>query len=107
MVSKVRAQRISDRIHEELSSILRMEVSDPRVTSAYITKVRVDNELSYANVYVSSLEGSQEADTILEGLKHASGFLRNELAQRVQYATFPVCAFIGIPVQNMPTASSN
>ena len=97
MVSKVRAQRISDRIHEELSSILRMEVSDPRVTSAYITKVRVDNELSYANVYVSSLEGSQEADTILEGLKHASGFLRNELAQRVQLRYFPRLRFYWDP----------
>jgi len=97
MVSKLRAQRISDRIHEELSTILLMEVSDPRVTSAYITKVRVDNELSYANVYVSSLEGSQGADIILEGLKHASGFLRNELAHRVQLRYFPRLRFYWDP----------
>ncbi len=89
MVSKLRAQRIADRIHEELSTILLMEVSDPRLRSVYITKVRVDNELSYANIYVSALEGSDEADFILEGLNHASGFLRSELAHRVQLRHFP------------------
>ena len=89
MVSKLRAQRIADRIHEELSTILLMEVSDPRLRSVYITKVRVDNELSYANIYVSALEGSDEADFILEGLNHASGFLRSELAHRDQLRHFP------------------
>ncbi|MBC8509870.1 MAG: 30S ribosome-binding factor RbfA [Anaerolineales bacterium] len=97
MVTKVRAQRIADRIHEELSGILLMEVSDPRVVSAYITKVRVDNELSYANIYVSSMEGSEEADSILEGLNHASGYLRRELAQRVELRHFPKLRFYWDP----------
>ena len=97
MVSKVRAQRIADRIHEELSGIILMEVSDPRITSAYITKVRVDNELSYANIYVSAMEGSEEADSILEGLNHASGYLRRELAQRIQLRHFPRLRFYWDP----------
>ncbi len=97
MVSKLRAQRIADRIHEELSTILLMEVSDPRLTSAYITKTRVDKELSYANVYVSSLEGSEEAEVLLDGLEHASGFLRSELAQRVHLRHFPRLRFYWDP----------
>jgi len=97
MVSKMRAQRISERIHEELSSILLMEVSDPRIASAYVTKVRVDGELSYANVYVSSLQGSEEADIIIDGLIHASGFLRRELAHRVQLRHFPKLRFYWDP----------
>ncbi len=97
MVSKVRAQRIADRIHEELSGIILMEVSDPRVVSAYITKVRVDNELSYANIYVSSMQGSEEADSILEGLNHASGYLRRELTQRIQLRHFPRLRFYWDP----------
>ena len=97
MVTKVRAQRIADRIHEELSGILLMEVSDPRVVSAYITKVRVDNELSYANIYVSSMEGSEQAESILEGLNHASGYLRRELAQRIQLRHFPRLRFYWDP----------
>ena len=97
MVSKVRAQRIADRIHEELSGIILMEVSDPRAVSAYITKVRVDNELSYANIYVSSMQGSEEADSILEGLNHASGYLRRELTQRIQLRHFPRLRFYWDP----------
>jgi ribosome-binding factor A len=97
MVSKMRAQRIADRIHEELSTILLMEVSDPRLSSAYVTKVRVDGELSYANVYVSALEGSQDADIILDGLKHASGYLRSELANRVSLRHFPRLRFYWDP----------
>ena len=56
MVSKLRAQRIADRIFEELSTLLIMEVSDPRLNRVSITHVKLDRELSYANIYVSSLE---------------------------------------------------
>ena len=97
MVSKLRAQKIADRIHDELSTILLMEVSDPRLASVYLTKVRVDNELSYANIYVSALEGSEEADIIIEGLEHASGFLRSELAHRIQLRHFPWLRFFWDP----------
>ena len=97
MVSQMRTQRIADRIFEELSTILLMEVSDPRLGSASITKVRVDRELAYANVYVSSIEGSKVADEILDGLKHASGFLRRELAHRIQLRSFPRLRFYWDP----------
>ncbi|MBM3145103.1 MAG: 30S ribosome-binding factor RbfA [Chloroflexi bacterium] len=97
MVSKLRAQRIADRIHEELSTLLLMEVADPRIASAHITKVRVDSELAFVNVYVSSPEGSQRAVIILKGLNHASGYLRSELARRVQLRHFPRLRFYWDP----------
>ena len=59
MVSKTRVQKIEERIYEELSTILLMEVSDPRLSTVSVTKVRVDRELAFANIYVSSLEGSE------------------------------------------------
>jgi ribosome-binding factor A len=93
MVSSVRAQRIADRIHEELSTILLMEVADPRLSAVTITKIHVDRELSYADIFVSSLEGSQDAEIILEGLEHASGFLRSQLAGRIQLRHFPKLRF--------------
>ena len=97
MVSKMRAQRIADRIFEELSVILLMEVSDPRLVGVSITNVRVDRELAYASIYVSSIEGSEVADEILEGLQHAGGFLRRELAQRIQLRSFPRLRFYWDP----------
>ncbi len=93
MVSKQRAQRIADRIHEELSTLLLMEVADPRLAEVSVTKVRVDSELSFADVYVSSLAGSDQAETILKGLEHARGFLRSELAHRITLRVFPRLRF--------------
>ncbi|RME07390.1 MAG: 30S ribosome-binding factor RbfA [Anaerolineae bacterium] len=93
MVSKLRAQRIAERIHEELSTLLLMEVADPRLAGVTVTTVRVDKELSFADVYVSSLEGSEKADEILAGLEHARGFLRRELAHRIQLRIFPRLRF--------------
>jgi ribosome-binding factor A len=93
MASNLRAQKIAERIHEELSTILLMEVADPRLAGASITKVRVDREISFADIFVSSAEGSQEADLILEGLNHAKGYLRSELARRVNLRHFPRLRF--------------
>lgn len=93
MVSKTRTQRIGDRIREELSEMLLMEVSDPRLEGISITDVEVDRELDYANVYISALEGEGRWHEILEGLEHAQGFLRHELSQRIDLRTFPRLRF--------------
>lgn len=93
MVSKNRTQRIADRIREDLSDIMLHLVSDPRLEGVNITDVTVDRELVYAEIYVSALEGSQREEEILEGLNHAQGFLRSELARRVQLRVFPRLRF--------------
>lgn len=93
VVSKLRSQRIADRIKEDLSEILLQEVSDPRLVGISITDVEVDRELAYAVVYVSALEGSERAAEILEGLEHAQGFLRKSLSQRIELRTFPRLRF--------------
>jgi len=93
VVSKLRLQRINDRIREELSEILLQEVSDPRLVGISITDVKVDRELAYADVFVSALEGSERWQEIHEGLQHAQGFLRRELSQRVELRVFPRLRF--------------
>ncbi len=93
MVSKSRAQRIADRIREEISEMLIFDIQDPRVNGAYITDVTVDRELAFADIYVYSSQGSDSADDVLFGFKHASGFLRSELARRIELRTFPQLRF--------------
>ena len=97
MVSKMRAQRVAERIHEELSILLLMEVADPRLETVSITDVHVDRELAFANIYISSIEGSEAADEIIGGLEHASGFLRRELAHKIQLRSFPNLRFYWDP----------
>ena len=93
MVSKIRVQRVADRIREEISELLIKDIQDPRLSGISVTDVTVDRELEYANIYVSALEGSERKQTILAGLSHAQGFLRAELAHRIQLRSFPRLRF--------------
>lgn len=93
MPSKMRLERIADRIRQDLSAMILLRVQDPRLAGISITDVRVDRELEYADVYVSAVEGSERAKEVIEGLKHAGGFLRHELAQQVELRSFPRLRF--------------
>ena len=93
MVSKLRATRIAERIREVLSEILITRASDPRLAGISITDVNIDRELSYADVYVSAIEGSSRAQEVLVGLEHARGYLRSELAHRIELRAFPRLRF--------------
>jgi ribosome-binding factor A len=93
MPTKVRMQRIQDRMHQELSEMILFRISDPRLAGISVTDVTVDREFAYADVYVSAVEGVTRSREILEGLEHASGYLRRELAARVELRTFPRLRF--------------
>jgi ribosome-binding factor A len=93
MPSGIRLQRIQDQIKRVLSMILETKVNDPRIEGAYITDVSVDRELDFANIYVSSLAGAEQADEILEGLGNAAGFIRYELSQEVKLRVMPKLRF--------------
>jgi ribosome-binding factor A len=80
-------------MREELSELLVMEVADPRLEGISITDVRVDRELTYADIYYSCLEGSERASEIQDGLIHAQGFLRRILAERMELRIFPRLRF--------------
>jgi len=94
MPSKLRTNRIADRIQQLLSEMLITgKISDPRLASVYITDVTVDRELSFAKIFVSSLEGKSQSDEILAGLEHASGYLRSSLSHEIDLRTFPMLRF--------------
>lgn len=93
MPSTLRMQRVNDRMREELSEMVVMEISDPRLSGITITDVNVDREFTYADIYVSAIEGHERAPEILEGLNHASGFLRKSLADRIELRIFPRLRF--------------
>ena len=69
------------------------EISDPRLDQVYVTDVRVDRELTYADVYVSAVEGQARSAEILQGMESASGFLRRALSARVELRVFPRLRF--------------
>lgn len=93
MVSQTRLTRISERLRQELSEILLVKSSDPRLRGITITDVKVDRELAFAEIYVCTIEGSVRSQEVLNGLDHAQGYLRSELAHRMELRIFPRLRF--------------
>jgi ribosome-binding factor A len=93
MPSGVRLQRIADRVRQELSEMLIREINDPRLHQIFITDVKIDKELAFADVYFSAIEGTGRSAEILAGLVSASGFIRRALSARVEVRAFPRLRF--------------
>ena len=93
MPSGIRLQRIADRIRQELSELLIREINDPRLQQIYVTDVKVDKELAFADIFVSAVECVSRSADVLAGLDSASGFIRKNLAARVELRTFPRLRF--------------
>lgn len=88
-----RIDRINESVSRELTDILR-NVKDPRVSGAFIsiTGVDVSADLSFAKVHYSVL-GSYDKD-LAKGLVSASGYIRGELAARLNLRVTPKLTFI-------------
>ena len=93
MPSGVRLQRIADRVRQELSEMLIREINDPRLKLIYLTDVKIDKELAYADIFVSAVEGIERSKDVLTGLESASGFIRRTLASRMELRAFPRLRF--------------
>lgn len=93
MPSKIRLQRIADRFREELSEMLIMDIADPRLSGITITDVKVDRELTFADIYVSAVEGREREAEVMEALQHARGFIRSTIADRVELRIHPQLRF--------------
>ena len=80
-------------MRQELSEILLMESSDPRLKGITVTGVTVDRELAFAEIFVCTIEGLIRSREVLSGLEHAQGYLRRELAHRMELRIFPRLRF--------------
>lgn len=88
-----RIGRINEEIQRELADLLRT-LKDPRVQAMIsVTRVETTGDLRYAKVYISVLEKERSRD-VLKGLKSAGGFLRREIAARLQLRYTPELVFV-------------
>lgn len=78
----------------ELTAILR-RVKDPRVSGMIsIVRVEVSNDMSYAKVHISAMEGLDAAKEAVRGLKSAAGFMRRELGAALHLRHVPELRFV-------------
>jgi ribosome-binding factor A len=88
-----RTDRVSDVLRAELSDLLLREVHDPRVKLASVTAIEVTPDLRRAVVRISVLGSDEQRQEAIEGLRHARGFLRTELAHRLRTRATPELVF--------------
>ena len=89
-----RQERVSQLLQKELTDILRVKVRDERVKKATITKVLMSPDLKLAKVYYVLHETSEsETPQTTKVLNRAKGFLKAELASRVELRYLPDITF--------------
>ena len=93
MANPHRQERLGELIAMELSELIRTRLKDPRVGFASITHVEVSGDLQHAKVFVSVMGSQEEQAASIKGLKHASGYLRHELAGRIVLRYMPELVF--------------
>ncbi len=91
-----RSQRVSQQIQKEVAIILQREVKDPRIGMVTVSGVDVSRDLAYAKVFVTLLNNEGNDDGVqesLEGLKEASGYIRQLLGKALRLRIVPELQF--------------
>ena len=89
----VKIDRIASNIVKEISYILAYEVKDNDIKFVTVTDCKLSSDLSYAKIYVTVLDDKKREST-MKALNEASGFIRKELADRIEIRHTPELEFI-------------
>jgi ribosome-binding factor A len=88
-----RASRVGDLILREIADLLMTRVKDPRVKKTTVTGILVSKDLRYARVYYSLIGDEQEILEAQRGLDSAKGFIKREIALRMDLKYVPDLVF--------------
>ncbi|MFA5078933.1 MAG: 30S ribosome-binding factor RbfA [Dehalococcoidia bacterium] len=89
-----RTERLNHLIQIEISDLLRKHVNDPRLNGLIsITAVEISTDLKNARVSISTLGGALDRDEVLRGFNSAAGYMRRELAHRLNIRVTPELSF--------------
>ena len=87
--------RINGEVQRVLAEIIRGDIKDPRVSSlTSVVAVEVAPDLKTCKAWISVYGEEDVQKDTLEGLKSAEGYIRKELARRVNLRNTPEIRFI-------------
>jgi ribosome-binding factor A len=88
-----RKLRVGQAIQLEISEMVNKDLKDPSIGFLTITFVKMSADLRYARIYVSTMGSEEEKKKTLRGLNRAKGFIRRELARRLNLRYTPELSF--------------
>lgn len=93
--NSVKNTRVNAEVMRELSMIIRGDIKDPRICSmTSVVSVEVAPDLKTCKAYISVLGDEQAKQDTLEGLNSAEGYIRKELARRINLRNTPEIKFV-------------
>ena len=92
IMNQIKLKRIASQIVREVSDILSNDARDKIMHTVTITGCDVSNDLSYAKVYFTSTL-SIDTKELERELDKASGYIRRELAERIDIRHTPKLVF--------------
>lgn len=88
-----RPERVSGLLLHAIADIVLREVKDPRVSGVTVTAATLSPDLRLARIFVRTLQDETRADT-LAGLQSAAGYIRRQVAARLQLRYTPTLEFL-------------
>ena len=89
----IKQKQISAELARNVSEILANEARDELLKTITITGAEVSKDLSYAKVYFTSIS-SLSKEQLEKELEESSGFVRTEIANRMNLRKTPIIKFI-------------
>lgn len=88
-----RMDKVNELLKKEIGLIIDQGLKNPNITGIIsVTKVKTSPDLRTAHVYISLLNCQSKKNTI-QGIKNASGYIRSELAKKVNLRYTPELSF--------------
>ena len=93
--NSIKNTRINGEVLRELSNIIRGDIKDPRINPmTSVVTVEVAPDLKTCKAYISVLGDEESQKSTLSGLRSAEGYIRRELARRINLRNTPEITFI-------------
>jgi ribosome-binding factor A len=90
---KYHQDRVAETLRDEIGAMIEGELSDPRISFAYISQVVLNPGGKSALIYVAVDGGPEEEEQTIEGLMAARGYIRHELLERMGVRHVPELSF--------------
>ncbi len=92
--NSIKNTRINGEVMKELSVIIRQEIKDPRIhMMTSVTSAEVAPDLKTCKAYISVMGSEKEKQDTIAGLKSAEGYIRRQLAKRLNLRNTPEIQF--------------
>lgn len=93
--NSVKNTRVNGEVQRVLAEIIRGEIKDPRISPwASVVAVEVAPDLKSCKAWISVLGDDEARESTLQGLKSAEGFIKRQLAQKINLRNTPDITFV-------------